>query len=62
MPSNSIDRVSLPSQKTVLWAILGGAVVVGALVISGCNTVAGAGKDVQAAGTGIENAAEKAKD
>jgi predicted small secreted protein len=36
---------------------------VGAIVIlqSGCNTTEGAGKDIKAAGEGIENAAAKAK-
>jgi predicted small secreted protein len=29
--------------------------------VSACNTVEGAGKDVKAAGTGIEKAADKAK-
>ena len=30
-----------------------------AFVLAGCNTVAGAGKDVQKAGTAIEGAAKK---
>ncbi len=30
-----------------------------ALVLTGCNTVAGAGKDIQRAGNAISNAAEK---
>jgi len=30
-----------------------------ALVLTGCNTVAGAGKDLQRAGNAISNAAEK---
>jgi entericidin B len=29
--------------------------------LAGCNTVAGAGKDTQAAGSAVERAAEKAK-
>jgi predicted small secreted protein len=32
-----------------------------ALSLSACNTTAGVGKDVKAAGNGIENAAEAAK-
>jgi len=32
-----------------------------AAVVSGCNTVEGIGKDVKAAGGGIEKAAEKTK-
>jgi predicted small secreted protein len=31
------------------------------LLVAGCNTTAGFGKDVEAAGSGISNAAEKAK-
>ncbi|ANN66433.1 MULTISPECIES: entericidin A/B family lipoprotein [Bordetella] len=33
--------------------------VVFAMVLAGCNTVAGAGKDLQRAGNAITNAAEK---
>lgn len=33
--------------------------VVFVLVLAGCNTVAGAGKDIQHAGNAISNAAEK---
>lgn len=33
--------------------------VVFAMVLTGCNTVAGAGKDLQRAGNAISNAAEK---
>ena len=32
-----------------------------ALVINGCNTMEGAGKDVKAAGGAVEKAADKAK-
>jgi len=31
------------------------------VVVAGCNTVAGAGADVKAAGAGVEKAAEKNK-
>lgn len=34
---------------------------VAALALTGCNTVAGAGKDIQKAGTKIEKAAERHK-
>ena len=44
-------------KKLVALAALAG-IVVG---LSACNTVAGAGKDVAATGTAIENAADKAK-
>ena len=38
------------------------AALVGIVIsVSACNTVEGAGKDVKAAGTGIEKAADKAK-
>ncbi|ANN78574.1 entericidin [Bordetella flabilis] len=33
--------------------------VVFAMVLAGCNTIAGAGKDIQRAGNAISNAAEK---
>jgi entericidin B len=42
---------------------LGAFAVLAAFIIgvSGCNTVAGAGKDIKAGGQAIENAADKAK-
>ena len=43
--------------KLAALAVLAGFV----LGISACNTVEGAGKDVKAAGQGIENAADKTK-
>ena len=38
-------------------------IVMGAMVVvaAGCNTMAGAGADIKAAGSGIEKAAEKTK-
>jgi predicted small secreted protein len=33
--------------------------VVFAMVLAGCNTIAGAGKDIQRAGNALSNAAEK---
>ena len=44
-------------KKLVALLALGGMIV----VIAGCNTVAGAGADVKAAGAGVEKAADKAK-
>lgn len=35
--------------------------VASALLVAGCNTVAGVGKDVQAAGKAVESTAETAK-
>ncbi len=43
--------------RLAAFAILG-AFIAG---ISGCNTVAGAGKDIKAGGQAIESAADKAK-
>jgi predicted small secreted protein len=43
-------------QLATLAAILGVAVMV-----AGCNTIEGAGKDIKAAGGGIEKAAAKSK-
>lgn len=37
---------------------LGIAMLAGALLVSACNTVEGAGKDVQSAGQAVENAAD----
>lgn len=34
----------------------------GVVVMSGCNTTEGVGKDIKATGKGIENAADKAND
>ncbi len=43
--------------KTLMIALFGASV----LVLAGCNTVSGAGKDVKATGAAVEKAAEKAK-
>lgn len=43
--------------KTLLMALLGAGVV----LVAGCNTVEGAGKDVKATGAAVERAADKAK-
>ncbi len=43
--------------KTLMIALFGASVV----MLAGCNTVSGAGKDVQATGAAVEKAAEKAK-
>lgn len=43
--------------KTLLIALLGA----GVLLVAGCNTVEGAGKDVKATGAAVEKAADKAK-
>lgn len=40
--------------KKIIAAVL----LSGALVLSACNTVEGAGKDVQSAGKAVENAAD----
>lgn len=43
--------------KTLVIALFGASV----LLLAGCNTVSGAGKDVQATGAAVEKAAEKSK-
>ena len=43
--------------KTLMIALFGASVV----MLAGCNTVSGAGKDVQATGAAVEKAAEKSK-
>jgi entericidin B len=45
-------------RKSVIVVFLG---LLSALVMSGCNTVEGIGKDVKKGGEAIEKAAEKAK-
>jgi predicted small secreted protein len=42
-----------------LWAVLLSAALV---ALPGCNTIAGAGKDVQSVGKAVEKTAEKCKD
>ena len=44
-------------KKLIALLALGGMIG----VTAGCNTVAGAGADVKAAGSGVEKAAEKSK-
>jgi predicted small secreted protein len=44
-------------KRLIAWLVLGSAVA----FLGGCNTVEGLGKDVKAAGSGIEKAAEKTK-
>jgi predicted small secreted protein len=44
-------------KKLVALLAVGGMIA----VLAGCNTVAGAGADVKAAGAGVEKAAEKSK-
>lgn len=41
--------------------IFGAVVISGALILSACNTIAGAGKDVSSAGKKVSKTAEKSK-
>lgn len=41
--------------------LVGIALIAGALTISACNTVAGAGKDVSSAGSAVTRTADKSK-
>lgn len=43
--------------KTILFSMLAAML----MVLSGCNTVEGAGKDVKATGAAVEKSADKAK-
>ncbi len=52
-----INRVG----KSVLGFVVVAVFVAGGAALSGCNTTEGVGKDIKAAGNGIENAADKAK-
>lgn len=47
--------------KSPLWVLLG-STILAALAVSGCNTVEGVGRDVEAAGDAIEDTAEDAND
>ena len=38
------------------------ALIAAAALISGCNTISGMGKDVEATGAAVSNTADKAKD
>lgn len=37
------------------------SLLIGAFVLTGCNTIEGAGRDIEAAGDGIEEAASESK-
>jgi len=41
--------------------IIGATLIAGALLLTACNTVSGAGKDVSSAGKAVSNAAEDSK-
>jgi predicted small secreted protein len=47
--------------RKLLSAVLLGTFVAGLLGITGCNTMRGAGKDIQAGGQKLENSAERNK-
>lgn len=48
--------------KKIVMAGVISAVLLGAGAVAGCNTIKGAGQDVQAAGSAVSNTAEKVKD
>jgi len=48
------------TRKLVAWLSLTG-VAIAAVLLSACNTVEGAGKDIKAGGQAIEKAAERNK-
>ena len=41
--------------------VMAAALVAGTLLVSACNTVSGAGKDVSSAGKAVSNTADKSK-
>ena len=47
--------------KAALWVLLG-STMLSTLALSGCNTVEGVGRDVEAAGDAIEDTADDARD
>jgi predicted small secreted protein len=51
----SSGRVTVASK--VMHGVLAGALVIVGLLLAGCNTVSGMGKDIKAAGEAIEKSA-----
>ena len=49
---------SYPTEVTMMRKSLGLMVVAALLVLAGCNTIAGVGKDVESGGAAIEGAAK----
>lgn len=49
------------SQRFGFWYVTGMALLLGGF-LSGCNTIAGAGEDIQAAGEAVEDTAEDVED
>ena len=66
MPAGGCDAsAGSRNERTMLMKRLMMMAVLGAFaagLLSGCNTVAGAGKDIQKAGTKVEDTAEKCSD
>ena len=64
VPDNSLYETPTArragAREAILCVLLAAAVVVAAAVV-GCNTIEGAGKDLKAAGEGVEKAAAKSK-
>ena len=61
MDSNTSHTKS--TLKSTLWAMLGAAALAGTtLTLTGCNTVEGVGRDVEAAGDSVADTARDAKD
>lgn len=56
---HSSSNVAFVQNMAVAGAAL---LVITVLMLAGCNTIEGVGEDTQAAGRGIEKAAESAKD
>lgn len=51
-----------PRRRTRLAALLPLFSLCALLLVAGCNTIAGAGKDIEATGDAIEDTAEKTKE
>lgn len=47
--------------RKVLWMLMALAVLSGTLAVGACNTVSGAGKDIEAAGDAIDDSAQRTK-
>lgn len=54
----SIDMMRPYRRKTMVRKYLGAALLVGTLLVSACNTIEGAGRDVKSVGNTVEKAAK----
>jgi len=56
--SGASSRLSYSKETIMTKKILAALLLTGSLMVAACNTVEGAGKDVQSAGAAVEDAAK----